>query len=170
MAIPIPLGYLAGALVAFWLAFGAACVLGLVTCAPLAAFGYNMCGDFWYWFYWLFKWIMVTLVVAEVVVRFLRRDYSVLDEWIQSLRVAMFADPLMDYLTHIWFGLGSSCCVGWLFCLFLNLLRRNICDDYEFWAEWLYTWLDVTMYLIVFWAFWHTIMNHDPDLELDGVR
>ena len=85
MAIPIPLGYLAGALVAFWLAFGAACVLGLVTCAPLAAFGYNMCGDFWYWFYWLFKWIMVTLVVAEVVVRFLRRDYSVLEEWIQSL-------------------------------------------------------------------------------------
>ncbi|PYH78679.1 hypothetical protein BO82DRAFT_434896 [Aspergillus uvarum CBS 121591] len=132
MATPIPWGYLAGELVAIWLAFGAACVLGSVTCAPLDAFGYNMCGN--------------------------------------DRRVAMFADPLMDYLTLIWFSLGSSCCAGWLFCLFLNLLRRNICDDYEFWEEWLYTWFDVSIYFIVFWAFWHTIMNHNPDLELDGVR
>ncbi|OJJ99663.1 hypothetical protein ASPACDRAFT_43290 [Aspergillus aculeatus ATCC 16872] len=149
MATPIPWGYLAGELIAIWLAFGAACVLGLLTCMPPAVLGYNMCGDDWYWFDWLSRWILVTLLVLSVL-------------------TASMPDPVAEHLALIWFSLGSACWVWWLFCLFLNLLWRNTCDEYEFWMEWFYTWLDVTVYIILFLAFWHTIMHYNPNFALPG--
>lgn len=78
------------------------------------------------------------------------------------------ADPVAEHLALIWFSLGSACPVNWLLCAVSNMLWKNVClwEDLEFWKEWFYTWLDVTIYIVLFLAFWHTIMHYNPNFAL----